>query len=311
MLAPEIAWFLRWLDHQPRPAWAVLSPERFRLDMELFAKLAGPGPAMARLDTITIAGGDGDLAARVYRPRGAPAVAPVLVYFHGGGFCVGSLDTHDTACRQLADRAGVVLVSVDYRLAPEHPFPAQYDDACASTRWVYDHAAELELDRDRLAVGGDSAGANLAAAVALWARDDGLPVRFQLLVYPGVDGTASLPSRQDKAEGYYLTAAAIDWFRSHHLPPELGIDPTDARHSPLHATSLRGVAPAFVLVMENDPLRDEGGAYADRLRADRVPTEVRLYRGQIHGLFGMEQAFPCVRAQMDDAADAVRRALIG
>ncbi len=264
---------------------------------------------MASVEDRTIPGPAGDLPVRVYVPTDAPGPRPALVYFHGGGWVIGDLDTHDGTCRAVAAASGVTVVSVDYRLAPEHPFPAAFDDCVAATRWVADNAAELDVDPGRLAVGGDSAGGNLAAAVALALRDGGPPLRFQLLVYPVTDGSLSRPSIDENGEGYFLTKDTMAWFWNHYMGD---VDCTqEPLASVLHCAdgALPGLPPALVITAEFDPLRDEGEAYAERLRAAGVPCEASRYDGVIHGFFSMGDAIPEGKAAIDEAGEALRRAL--
>jgi acetyl esterase len=229
-----------------------------------------------------IVGAEGARRARLYMPSSAPpSNAPGLVFFHGGGFVIGSIESHDRVCRAIADRAGVVVVSVDYRLAPEHPFPAAPLDAVAATRWVLGHAAELGMDAERVAVGGDSAGGNLAAVVCQALRDDMRRPAFQLLIYPATDLTRSLPSHALFDRGYFLSRAAMDWYMRHYLTS--AADATKPLASPLLAGDLSNLPPAFVVVAGFDPLRDEGRAYADKLRAAGVPVELVCVEGQMHG----------------------------
>jgi acetyl esterase len=225
----------------------------------------------------TVPGPHGDIPVRIYTPQGSGAF-PVLVYFHGGGWVIGDLDVVDGPCRLIANRAHAVVVSVDYRLAPEHKFPAAVDDAVAATRWVADNAALLNIDPERIAVGGDSAGANLAAVVALDARDnDGPALVGQVLLYPATDFQRATASFRDNGEGYFLTAALVDWFGDHYTA-----DPTDWRASPLRAANFSGLPATYLVTAEFDPLRDEGEAYAARLQEAGVPVEVRQYAGHIH-----------------------------
>ena len=221
---------------------------------------------------------------RVYRPKGVPAstALPALIFFHGGGWVIGDLETHDVLCRQLTAGAGISVVNVDYRLAPEHKFPAAIDDAWTATRWVAAHAAELAIDASRLAVGGDSAGGNLAAVVALLARDQrGPALRLQVLTYPVTDVAAESPSYAEFADGFMLTRDSMRWFIAHYLRGQQ--DALDWRASPLRAPSLAGVAPALVVTAGFDPLRDEGDAYARRLREAGVRVDTICYGGMIHG----------------------------
>ncbi len=241
---------------------------------------------VGEVEDLTVAGGEGDRPARLYRPErtdGQPL--PVLVFFHGGGFVIGDLDTHDNQARRLCRDLQALVVSVDYRLAPEHPFPAPLDDCFAATRSVAEHAAELGGDPTRLAVGGDSAGGNLATTVTQRCRDENGPtLAAQLLLYPVTDlSTPDRPSRVENAEGYLLTHDDMTWFESAYVTDEQVTDPLA---SPLLA-DLRGLPPAVVVTAEYDPLRDEGDAYAEALRAAGVPVTHERFDGLIHGFFGM------------------------
>jgi acetyl esterase len=228
----------------------------------------------------------------------------VLVYFHGGGWVIGDLDTHDTLCRELANQSGCAVIAVDYRLAPEHRVPAAVDDAIAATRWIAANGSQLKIDPARLAVGGDSAGGNLAAVCAQQARDDDLALAAQLLVYPNTALLGDYPSRTENADGYFLTLADMRWFALQYTglreddpaAEQLNKDP---RLSPLHAASLADLAPAVIATAEFDPLRDEGEAYAVALRDAGGQVTHRRFAGLIHGFYGMEMFSPA-------AADAMR-----
>jgi acetyl esterase len=270
-------------------------------------QLPRPEVKVAEVMDRRIPGPAGELPVRIYRPEGE-APFPALVYFHGGGWVIGSLETHDGSCRELANRIGCVVVSVDYRLAPEARFPAAAEDCFAATQWVAEHARELRIDAGRIGVGGDSAGGNLAAVVALMARDRrGPALRHQLLIYPVTDADFSRASYRENAEGYLLTTKAMEWFWSHYVPDATKrVEPYAA---PLRATELAGLPPAFVLTAEYDPLRDEGEAYARRLEHSGVPTVLKRYDGAIHGFFAMGLLAQVGRDAVDDAAEAVRAAL--
>jgi len=243
-------------------------------------------------------------ALRVYRPAG-DEVLPALVYFHGGGWTIGDVDTHDVLCRQLALGARCAVFSVDYRLAPEHPFPAAVEDCFAATRYVAEHAAELNVRG--IAVGGDSAGGNLAAVVSLLARDAGSPaVAFQLLVYPATDQRCASASHERNAQGYLLTRDAIQYFRRNYLPNER--DWGDWRASPLLAQSHSGLPPALVITAGYDPLVDEGRAYAEKLRSAGVAVEYRDYADMVHGFLLFGGALDSANAAVADCCAALRRA---
>ncbi|HEX7668283.1 MAG TPA: alpha/beta hydrolase [Polyangiaceae bacterium] len=268
-----------------------------------------PGPD-AEIRDVLIPGPAGDIPARVYRPHGTGSkVLPVLMWFHGGGFVIGSVHESDSDCRRLAVDSNVVVVSVEYRLAPEHPFPAGPEDCYAATAWVAAHASELRVDASRLAVGGDSAGGNLATVVALMARDrGGPPIAFQLLVYPVTDlASMETPSHHANAVGYYLTRASMMWFREAYVPDASGR--MHGHVSPLHAPDLGGLPPALVITAEFDPLRDEGEIYADRLRAAGVSVTRTRHDGMIHGFFSMNEFLQGGRRAMTEAVNALRGAL--
>jgi acetyl esterase len=239
---------------------------------------------------------------RVYRPE-AEAPLPGVVYFHGGGWVVGTIDSHDPLTRAIAARTPAVVVSVDYRLAPEHPFPAAVDDAWTVTRWVAAHADDLGTDADRLVVAGDSAGGNLAAVVALRARDTGLPLALQVLIYPVTDADLDSSGYVRLGEGLNLTRAKMEWYWARYLG---GADGTHPDASPLRAEDLAGVAPALVQTAEYDALADEAAAYAERLREAGVPVTLTEYEGQIHGFVRLRTY---CGAQADDAVAEVAAAI--
>jgi acetyl esterase len=255
-----------------------------------------------------VPGAEGPVRIRVYRPEGYGPFG-VLVYFHGGGFVFCGLDTHDQMCRMLCNRGRCVVVSVDYRLAPEHPFPAGVDDAWAVTRWVQDNAAEVHGDRERVAVGGDSAGGNFAAVVALHSRaaKRQQPLKLQVLLYPSVDRRGGYPSLVENGEGFVLTTEMRAWFGRMYVPE--GTAPDDWRLSPLCAPSHEGTAPAVVVTAEFDPLRDEGNAYADALRDAGVPVTHIRADGMIHGFLQYAPFHDGARGVVDQIGAVVRRAL--
>jgi acetyl esterase len=260
------------------------------------------GIELASVTDREIPGPGGAIPVRVYRPAG-DAPKPVIVYYHGGGWVLGSLATHDGTCRRLADGADAVVVSVDYRMGPEDRFPAAVDDAYAALGWVADHADALGADATRLVVAGDSAGGNLAAVTAQRARDGGPAVRFQLLVYPVTDHEFTSVSMEENAQGYYLTRDAMRWFYGHYLN-----DPSDAedpRVSPLRNPDLTGLPPAFVLTAQYDPLRDQGIAYADALRAAGNDVAMTMYEGLFHGFISMFDLIDAGKAAFDDAIAAI------
>jgi acetyl esterase len=265
------------------------SPAEARADTAHSSRVvAGPPVAMARVQGLTVAGGAGPLRARLYVPVEAdgPAASALLVFFHGGGWSVGDLDTHDAPARLLAASSGARVLTVDFRLAPEHRFPAAVDDALAAFRDAHARAGELGADPARIAVGGDSAGGHLAAVTAQQAAADGGPApAFQLLVYPVTDFVEESASRRMFAEGFFLTKVSMDFYEDAFLAP--GAERDDPRVSPLRAGDLSAVAPALVVTAGFDPLRDEGEAYAERLRAAGVPVLLRRHPGFVHGFFNV------------------------
>ena len=265
-----------------------------------------PEPGVAAYDR-SVEGADGPLRARVYVPQGVRGASPGLVYFHGGGWVVGSIESHDRVCRALAGRARLIVVSVDYRLAPEHPFPAAPRDAIAATRWVLANAGSLGIDPARVAVGGDSAGGNLSAVVSLQLRDDSARPAFQLLVYPATDLTRSLPSHAMFRDSYFLSKAAGDWYMHHYLPDRSA--ETDPLGSPLLVGDLSRLPPALVVTAGFDPLRDEGRAYAEKMRAAGVTVEHVCFEGQMHGVLMLGAGIRDGARMVDLAADRLRAAL--
>lgn len=273
------------------------------------AAAQGEPPPVGRVIDRTLAAAGRRIPARVYRPPGGEdAALPVYVHFHGGGWVFGGLDSHDVFCRSLCRRSGVLVVSVDYRLAPEHPYPAALDDAWESVLRIAANGDELGADAGRLAVGGDSAGGALAATVCRRARDEGGPdVRLQALIYPVTDMTLSLPSMTELAEGYNFTRDAMAWFRDLYLPGEASWRDPDA--SPLFAEDLGGLPPALIVSAGFDPLRDDAGAYADALTAAGVATEHVRYGGMIHGFLNMPAVLDDGREATARVADAISDAL--
>ncbi|HEX2050588.1 MAG TPA: alpha/beta hydrolase [Actinomycetota bacterium] len=269
------------------------------------ARAAGTPEPVARVDDVPVATPAGDVPLRVYRPR-ADDVLPALVYFHGGGWVVGGLETADAVCRSLANRAGCVVVAVGYRKAPESKFPAAVDDCRAATEHVARDAARLGVDAERIAVGGDSAGGNLAAAVTLLARDEGGPrLAAQLLVYPVTDYMADTQSMRDGGDPHLFNRKSMEWYWGHYLAD--AANATDPLASPLRAADLAGLPPALVVTAEFDPLRDEGEAYARRLEDAGVDVELVRYEGLAHGFFTMVGVLAEARAAHDRAASWLRR----
>lgn len=290
-----------------QPPHTLSVPEARQALIERRRLTAGAPEPVAHVRDATIPGPAGPIPIRVYRPEG-PAPLPTLVYFHGGGWVLGSIETHDGICRALANAGTCQVVSVEYRLAPEHKFPAAVEDAYAATAWVAGNAAALGSAAERIAVGGDSAGGNLAAAVCLLARDRGGPrLAFQLLLYPVTNFAFDTPSYTENADGYLLTQADMRWFWRHYLPDEAAGRSPYA--SPLQAEDLRSLPPALVVTAEFDPLRDEGEAYAARLHDAGVPTELRRSDGLIHGFLGMTAAIDRANQALQDIGRTLREKL--
>jgi acetyl esterase len=280
-----------------------------QLYRETRGALAAPPPEVESVEDLLAPGPAGDIRVRLYRPRGAADAGPLpaLVYFHGGGWTIGDLDTHDVVCRELADLARCAIASVDYRLAPEHKFPAAVDDAVAATRWVAREAGRLGIDARRIAVGGDSAGGNLAAVVALVARDEGgPPLAMQTLIYPATDMAADTASHLRYAEGLLLTRDSIVWFKENYLRD--AADEADWRASPLKAPDLARLPPAYVITAGFDPLVDEGRAYADRLQTAGVPVTYECFEGMIHGFVTMGGAIAAAHHALARCAQGLRAA---
>ncbi len=291
-----------------RPPLSTLTPAAAReVAKVMFTAFAREPEAMAAVEDSSLPGPAGAIPVRLYRARGTSRdqVLPVMVYFHGGGFVIGNLDSHDRVCRTLANRAGCTIVAVDYRLAPEHPFPAAVADAWAAVEGVRARAGGLGIDGRRVAVGGDSAGGNLAAVAALLARDANIPVAAQLLVYPVTDLAGGTGSYREFADGYMLTRDTMEWFSRLYLArPE---DAADWRASPLRAANVSGLAPALVLTAGYDPLRDEGKAYAERLAGAGTPVRYRCFDGLIHGFLGMTKAVAAADEAFEECAAALRQ----
>ena len=265
-----------------------------------------PRPELPRVQDLRIPARDGaQLPARLVAPSHAAGL-PVLLYLHGGGFTIGSVESHDTVCRVLARQSGAAVLSLDYRLAPEHRFPAASNDAWDALQWLASHAETLRADPARLAVGGDSAGGTLAAVNAILARDAGLPLALQLLFYPGCAAHQDTPSHATFARGLVLEEPAISWFFGNYVQSRA--EREDWRFAPLHAPDVDGVAPAWIGLAECDPLVDEGVDYADKLRLAGVPVDLEIYRGVTHEFIKMGRAIPEARKAHADAARALRLA---
>jgi acetyl esterase len=305
---PEAQQLLAALDAAGLPPFEHMTVPQAREAAKGFIDLQGE-PEQIAVEDRTIPGPAGDIPVRVYTPTG-DGPKPVIVYFHGGGWVIGDLDVCDNPVRRIANRTGAVVVSVDYRLAPEHVYPAAFDDSYAATAWVAEHAAELGGDPERIATCGDSAGANLAAAVAIAARDrQGPRLAAQLLLYPVTDFDFTTGSYEENGEGYLLTKGSMQWFWAHYLgAQELGKDPFAC---PARADNLVGLPPAFVATAEFDPLRDEGEAYAANLRTAGVDVTAKRYDGMLHGFAWTLGATPSGAVLIDDLATAFRDASEG
>src|SRR5262245_46136930 len=272
----------------------------------MMIELCGPEEPVAHVENRTVDGPAQPIPIRVYRPSDADDL-PALMFFHGGGFVICDLESHDRPCRNLANQSGCVVIAVDYRLAPEHPFPAAPEDCYAVTRYVAEHAGEFGIDADRIAVSGDRAGGNLAAVVAMMARDRGGPaLRFQLLIYPTTDFEDHSPSIRE-FDGNFLTIPTMDWFTRSYVPNVA--DRRTPYASPLRATDLRRLPPAMVITAECDPLRDQGEAYARKLQDAGVPVQAKRYEGMIHPFFNLAGIVDAGRAAIADSASAVRAAM--
>ena len=310
-LAPDIQALL-WLERlasadDPRETRSVEEARSERLKEARIVAHRPPIP-MAQVEPVAIPGPAGTIGARLYSPRAAGGPSPLLVYFHGGGWVNGGLDTHDDPCRFLAAHSGARLLSVDYRLAPEHPFPAAPEDALAAYEWAAANAERLGADASRIGVGGDSAGANLAAAVCLAAREGGIASpAMQLLIYPVAETAGTAASRRTFAEGFMLTRADIDWFEGHYLPP--GSDRDDPRVALLEAADFSGLPPAYVATAGFDPLRDEGEELARRLREGGARVALRRHPGLVHAFLNLTAICPTAREAALEAAGALRMGL--
>ena len=299
-LAVDVQLMLRIQRIRREPGAETLPIPDGRRAVRRHARMAAGSQPVGSVRDLTVAG----LPARLYTP--SLSRGPLLVFFHGGGFMYGDLESHDAPCRHLAERSGVRVLAIDYRLGPERPFPAAYDDALAAYRWVVEHADDLAVDPARLAVGGDSAGANLAIGVAIEAARTGLPLAFQLLVYPVTDAVRDTASARLFADGFYLTKAFMDLAEKSYV---VGTDPRDPRVSPAYADLPPGLAPAYVATAGFDPLRDEGEAFARRLEEAGVDVELRRFDDQVHGFFNIVGVGRSAQAANVEIATALRAGL--
>ena len=306
-LTPKMAGVVDRMARAHQPPFHTLTPAQAKAAYEKGAGvLEVPKPQLERVEDFTLPARDGHaLPARLYAP--SHAVLPVLLFFHGGGFTVGSIATHDTLCRVLSQKSGCAVISLDYRLAPEHRFPTASNDAWDALQFIAKNAAGLGLDATRLAVGGDSAGGTLAAVCAILARDAGIPIALQLLFYPGTTAHQDTPSHRRFAAGPLLDELLITWFFSQYLNTQA--EREDWRFAPLNAEDVDGVAPAWIGLAEFDPVVDEGIAYADKLRAAGVAVDLEIYRGVIHEFVKMGRAIPEALQAHADAARALKEAL--
>ena len=310
MLDPQARAFLDHIATLNRPPIESLPLADARaLFEETFTRLGGAPLDVGRVQDVTASGPVGSIPVRVYTPEGASGPLPMLVWYHGGGWVCGSPNSYDAVCRLLTRESGCIVASVDYRLAPEHPANEQFEDAYAALVWLAAHGEELGADGARLAVGGDSAGGGLAASVALKARDAGGPaLAHQLLVYPAVSSGVKTESYRTYGEGHFLTNERIDFYWKCHVPrPEIAEMPYVCAS---RAETLRGLPPATIVMANRDPLWDEGVAYAQRLRADGVPVDLRVYDGMIHAFFSFIAIFDQGREAVTDAGKAVGAALL-
>lgn len=304
MLDRDVAAQLELLAASKAPALSAGTVEQARANYD-----ATPKPERDQIERVedqTVPGPAGEVPVRLYASSREPGL-PVVVFFHGGGWVLSSIDGHDPLARRIAARTGMLVVSVGYRLAPEFPFPAAHDDCWAVTHWLAQHAEEWGGDPNRVAVCGDSAGGNLAAGVALRARDEGLALRFQALIYPCIDDRQDdYASMSRNGDGYFLTARDVTWFWDNFVPE---VHRSDPRAVPARADDLGGLAPALVMTAEYDPLRDEGERYAGRMLDAGVPVEVIQYHGVVHGFVTRWHAMRRAERAHDDLADALRRAM--
>jgi acetyl esterase len=311
-LDPESQRLIALMVAANRPAWTTLSPQAAR-DQYLSLRPAAQGPRPPDVSVVDRAapGPAGEIPVRIYRPASlaADALLPGLVYAHGGGWVFGNLDSHDVLCAQLALEAGIAVFAIDYRLAPEARFPGAFDDVVAGLQWVAKNGPSVGIDPTKLAIGGDSAGGNLAAAVSIWARDHGGPkLLLQLLAYPVTDAVGRAESYRRYEDGYGLNAVTMEWFFDHYTPDKSLR--SDWRVSPLRASSLGGLPPALVITAGYDPLRDEGRAYAFRLQQDGTLADLAEFGGMLHGFLSSPMLLHGARRGTSLAAAALREALV-
>ncbi|MFP3944506.1 MAG: alpha/beta hydrolase [Alphaproteobacteria bacterium] len=305
---PQIQAFLDQLAQTPAPQLWEMPLQEGRELYRMIARMTDPHDvSIGKVENTWFRGPAGDVAVRIYTPVAAGGSSlPGVVFFHGGGFVLGDLDTHDALCRQLANASGCRVMAVDYRRAPEHRFPAAVDDAFAAVKWIDQYANDLGVDANRIAVAGDSAGGNLAAVVSQMARKSDADIAYQLLIYPTTEAKADTESARRLAEGYFLERRSMDWFYEQYCPE---CDPADPRLSPLRADDLSGLPPAYVVVAGFDPLHDEGVAYARKMKEAGVEVELVNYPDMIHGFFNMTALTDTAREAVQAAGRALKEAL--
>jgi acetyl esterase len=306
-LDPQVKVLLDQMAAANQPAFHSQSPADARKAMDAMLNVLGPGPDVHKVEDRKIPGPAGDIPVRIYSPPGKPI--GILVYFHGGGWVVGDIASHDYVCRALTNAAGCVVVSVDYRLAPEHKFPAGPEDCYAATEWVSKNAASLGSDADHIAVGGDSAGGNLAAVISLMARDrKGPRIRHQMLIYPVTDAAMDTPSYKEfTADGFVLSKLDMEWFWGYYLANKR--DGENPYASPSRASNLSNLPPAHIITASHDPLRDEGEAYAELLKKAGNRVKVKRYQGVVHGFFSLQAALDQGKTATRELAEELKASL--
>ncbi len=307
-LDPTLKGFLDQMAQAPGPKMHELSADEGRAMFVGMMELVGPkGVPIGDVEDLSVPTSTGAIPVRVYTPKGGKAPLPTLVYYHGGGFVIGDLDTHDGLCRMIANEGQCKVVAVHYRLAPEHKFPTAADDAYAALLWTHANAAKLGIDAARLAVGGDSAGGNLAAVVAQTAKAKGGPkLALQLLLFPVTQIGGETRSLREFAEGFFLERKGLEWFYAHYMTP--GADKNDVRHSPLKAKDLKGLPPAYVMLGGFDPLHDEGLEYAQKLSAAGVPVTIADHSDMVHCFFYLQAVLPQARDAVGAMGIALKKA---
>lgn len=303
---PRIQLFLDKLNAMPQPLLSKTTPEAYRASEQETMNFQQKPEPVKQVENRCLPLAGREIPIRIYRPEGQ-APFPALVYFHGGGWVIGSLDSHDSICREITNSANCVVISVDYRLAPEHKFPAAVEDAYDSLQWIDNHSKELEIDGDRIAVGGDSAGGNLATVPCIMAKELKTPdVIHQFLLYPSTGYQEEPPSIRENAEGYLLTGELMEWFRDHYFNNDKEIQNPYA--SPILYNDLTGLPAATILTAQYDPLRDVGKAYAEKLQGAGVRVNYKNYDGLIHGFANFAPFVPEARDALEDGAEELRKA---